>query len=201
MKVLIAGRTKMHGSSRCIGGITESGKSVRLIQARGRNWDSSAPFKIGELWEIDFAALSATTPPHVEDVLVKSYKLLGVEKKPRNYLLARIAPWCGGIDELYDGLVGYTGKNNGYISHSTGLPDRSTWFWTPDQDLVLREDGKHYDYVDGFISKGLSYKGEPKALSTIPGGTLVRVSLARWWKPDDVDDLEERCYLQLSGWL
>jgi hypothetical protein len=27
----------------------------------------------------------------------------------------------------------------------------------------------------------------------------MRISLARWWKPDD-SELSERCYLQLSGW-
>ena len=36
-------------------------------------------------------------------------------------------------------------------------------------------------------------------INKIPAGTLIRISLARWWKPDDVD-IEHRCYLQLSGW-
>ncbi len=33
----------------------------------------------------------------------------------------------------------------------------------------------------------------------IPQGTLLRLSLAHWWTPEDADT-EERCYLQLSGW-
>ena len=38
-------------------------------------------------------------------------------------------------------------------------------------------------------------------IKVIPAGTLVRVSLARWWRPEDSEpNFEERCYLQLSGW-
>ena len=78
----------------------------------------------------------------------------------------------------------------------------STGFWIPDRDLMLRADAKHYDYPDGCVARGLSYVGEPKPLPLLPAGTLIRVSLARWWKPDDAEPgFEERCYLQLSGWF
>ena len=39
-------------------------------------------------------------------------------------------------------------------------------------------------------------KAEP--ISEIPSGTLLRVSLARWWKK--YEEEEKKCYLQLSGW-
>lgn len=47
----------------------------------------------------------------------------------------------------------------------------------------------------------IPYVGFEPAVDLIPKGTLVRVSLARWWRPhDSPPDMEERCYLQLSGW-
>ena len=97
--------------------------------------------------------------------------------------------------------MGFTANGNGYISRAMGVPKYSTWFWIPDKDLTLRDDGKHYDYPAPYFQKGMSYVGEPVAIPVIPAGTLVRLSLARWWRPPDVDDLEERCYLQLSGWF
>jgi len=97
-------------------------------------------------------------------------------------------------------MLGFTGGNNGYIAERLGVPDYSTGFWIPDRDLKLRDDGTHYDYAKGFFRRGLKYVGEPEAVPTIPAGTLARVSLAGWWKPEDVD-IEERCYLQLSGWF
>jgi hypothetical protein len=32
----------------------------------------------------------------------------------------------------------------------------------------------------------------------LEANTLLRLSLARWWQ--QAPELEERCYLQLSGW-
>lgn len=44
----------------------------------------------------------------------------------------------------------------------------------------------------------IKYVGFAEPINKIPAGTLVRVSLARWWRPTETS--EERCYLQLSGW-
>ena len=44
----------------------------------------------------------------------------------------------------------------------------------------------------------MPYVGFEEAVETIPAGTLVRVSLARWW--DTNGTTEDRCSLQLSGW-
>ena len=154
------------------------GNSVRLFSQRKKLGVFRAIQDWPEIWEIDLLDCPRQPRRMLKMFSSRATSASGLKKKPRDYLLARVDPWDGGIDEIYDGLVEYTGNHNGYISHSTGLPDRSTWFWTPDQDLELREDGTHYDYVDGFLPKGLSYKGEPEAPSSIPAGTLVRVSLA-----------------------
>jgi hypothetical protein len=113
-----------------------------------------------------------------------------------------VAPWRGGIDQIFGGLVRYTGSGNGYVCERIGIPDGSTGFWIPDRDLHLRDDGKHYDYGAGLPRSGLSYVGELATIDPIPAGALLRVSLARWWKPHDAEPgFEERCYLQLSGWF
>lgn len=36
-------------------------------------------------------------------------------------------------------------------------------------------------------------------VEVIPAETLIRLSLANWWVPED-GNVERRCYLQLSGW-
>jgi hypothetical protein len=200
MNVLIVGRTKMGETHRCIGGLADDGTSLRLLDDDGSNWDTSVPLQIGEIWDLDYKPAVAPVAPHVEDVLVEGGKYLGVQQDLRVHLLGRVQPWQGSITAIFDGRVGYTSNNNGYIAARRGLPAQSTGYWIPDQDLVLRADGRHYDYVGRFGNRGLSYVGEQTPLDLIPANTLVRVSLARWWKPDDAgDDFEERCYLQLSG--
>jgi hypothetical protein len=193
----------MGGSGRCIGGVLLDGTSVRLLDLAGHHFDATAPFQVGEVWDIEFTCVTSIVPPHVEDVLVTNYKFVRTLPNPKGWLLKNINPWKGGIGATFEGKIGSTAKNNSYVCRGLGVPARSTWFWVPDEDLTLRQDGRHYDYYAvRAVSGGLAYVGETPAVESIPAGTLVRVSLARWWKPSDADEsLDERCYLQLSGWF
>lgn len=205
MNVLIVGRTKMGDSpKRCIGGLCEDGRSVRLLDDRGNNWDVTSEFRIGQVWDLDFMNSNAIVSPHVEDVRVTGRRFVRLENDVKAAIVGLVQPWTGSPLAMFDGLIKYTGSRNGYVE-SPG-PDRSTWFWVPDRDLGLRFDKRHYDYPSpvawGTIQQGLSYVGEAEPLNTIVAGTLVRVSLARWWKPRESDPtFPERCYLQLSGWF
>ena len=201
MNVLIVARTKMSKDRRCIGGIVDDGRSVRLLTASGEHWPTDAPFMIGQIWEVNFQTPVNLVAPHVEDVILTRQQYVGVQPNLRGHLIKRVSPWQGGIDQLFNGFLSYTQSKNGFICERLGVPTQSTGFWIPDHDLVLRSDGKHYDYRFGYMDRGLSYVGEPAALPVLPAGALVRVSLARWWKPKDAaPDFEKRCYLQLSGW-
>ena len=69
----------------------------------------------------------------------------------------------------------------------------------PEETITKSPDGRGYIVKD--VLRGLKYVGEESPIKVIPAGTLVRVSLARWWRPEDSEpNFEKRCYLQLSGW-
>lgn len=203
MRVLIVARTRMGNSpNRCIGGLAAKGHSVRLLTDDGRHWPCSSRFRVGEVWDLDYTSVKDPTPPHLEDVRVHRYCFLGVRTDLRRYLTQRVSPWSGSIGSLFDGVVGFTSSGNGYVCGRLGVPKCSTGYWIPDRPLKLREDGKHFDYRQGSWDRGLSYVGEQKPPTQLAAGILVRVSLARWWRPPEADsDFEERCYLQLSGWF
>lgn len=195
------------GGHRCIGGLTEVGCSIRLLDRNGHHWDEGAPFQVGQVWKLGLQQVepSALRAPHVEDVLVTSATYVTNDGNPRATIVSLAPPWQGPASALFGGRVKYTHSHNGYIAESD-LPDRSTWFWIPDRDLRFRSDGKHYDYPSKVLTvetpQGLSYVGEPAPPAVIPAGTLVRVSLARWWKPENADDdCPLRCFVQLSGWF
>lgn len=199
MKVLIVARTRAP-TGVCVGGIDENDASVRLLGADGSFLRYDSPFEVGEVWDLRLAIAPHPEPPHVEDRLIRA-STGPVAKEPnlRQHLLRRIKPWKGGASALYEGHVRFTGSGSGYIQDD--LPSRSTWFWLPDADLTYDATGNCYRYDDGFDSFKLAYVGTAPAVPTLPAGTLVRVSLARWWKPDDADDgFPLRCYMQLSGW-
>lgn len=201
MRALIVSRTKMGGSDRCIGALAVDNQPLRLLNEGGGHQNTASPFQIGQIWELAWTRPADVVRPHVEDVSVTRSNLLHTQSDLLAHLLGRIQPWEGGLEHLFDGLLGFTAKGNGYIGRRIGLPGRSTGFWLPDRNLLLRDDGKHFDYRSEVgVIRGLAYVGEMVALKVIPAGTLVRVSLARWWRPSDAPDAEERCYLQLSGW-
>lgn len=199
MKVLIVARTRMAGSPRrCIGGIAADDRPVRLLTASGEHHPGSSPLKVGDLWELEWQPVRDVIPPHVEDVRVVKSRRIGPQQNLGDHLRGRVRPWRGGFSQLFDGLIRWTAKGNGFVSKQIGVPDHSTGFWIPDRDLFLRQDGKHFDYQPE--GRGLSYVGEREPPAEIPAGTLVRVSLARWWRQEGARDLEKRCYLQLSEW-
>jgi hypothetical protein len=72
----------------------------------------------------------------------------------------------------------------------------------PAYDLHLDHDDRNKaGYYPQHDHRHLSYVGVQDAVDVITAGQLVRVSLARWWRPENADpDFEERCYAQLSGW-
>src|SRR5690606_14282307 len=69
--------------------------------------------------------------------------------------------------------------------------------------LVLDTEGKRirYRYPTPDGGKTLTFIGYQEPIPEIPAGTLLRVSLAHWWRPEERPDLELRCHVQLSGWF
>ena len=200
MNVLIVAKTKI-GSQVCVGGLAASDRSVRLLEANGE-FPAPSIYDVGQVWEMQFADALGATPPHMEDICVQKRSFVGNQPGLASYLRSRITPWTGAVTALFEGQLQFTVKLRGYID-GAHIPSRSTWFWLPDKDLqviynLMKGQQKPYYSYDGFE---LSYVGVAPPLPIIPANTLVRVSLARWWRIDPADpNCTERCFLQLSGW-
>ena len=198
-QVLIVARTRMYGGRVCIGALSDDGENLRLLSA-SCGYEASN-YQIGEMWDISFNRCQ-TRPPHFEDIAVVSRTRVGIEPDPRAFILARVQPVTGSIVSLFDGFIRFTGTGSGYISENTGIPASATGFWLPNAALHLENvpRGQLYGHQNDY--RHLKYVGFQNPIAEIPSGELVRVSLAKWWRPRDADDsLEERCYAQLSGWF
>ena len=108
--------------------------------------------------------------------------------------------WRGSPDILFDNCLLWTDNGSGYVSEEGEIPAHSVGFWIPDRDLSKRifYERVRYNYPNINGWRSLPYVGFEDSVETIPAGTLVRVSLARWW--DRNGETEDRCSLQLSGW-
>jgi hypothetical protein len=200
--VVIVARTKMYGGRVCIGSLSEDGENLRLMNPNcSSDLGQKTPYQVAEKWRIVCEPCGQQVLPHVEDVAVTEAKKLGDVKDLVSFILDRAKPLKGGIGVLFEGKIQFTQNGAGYISKS-GVPKGAIGFWIPSSNLELQQDDRGKNgYYPKRDYRHLSYVGVQEPIETIEAGQLVRVSLARWWKPQDADaDLEERCYAQLSGW-
>lgn len=189
-------------NSICIGGVLANGRFVRLLKSDGQNQDIDTDIEVGDVYEIKFSERENKKPPHIEDVLVHSIEYQYCASSIRTMVKVlkedlKVKIWRGGIDELFDGHLHWTNSGSGYISESGRIPQNSVGFWMPDKDLKRRDYNERVRYSYPLNWRNISFVGLQNPVDLIPAGTLVRVSLARWWSPNED---EERCYLQLSGW-
>lgn len=201
MNTIIVSKTRMQNSYICVGGIIlDKLQSIRLLNTDGGNQPCNTPFNIGDIWDISgqFPAPNQIKAPHTEDYYVHRMKYVTKHPDIISFLRDNVKMVSGRPNALFGGLLRNTNNGNGYISQ-WNIPSYSTEFWMPDKDLIY--DNKYYGYNQQLGIKNIKYVGCVPPIPIILANTIVRVSLARWWKPDDSDaSFEPRCYLQISGW-
>lgn len=203
MKVVIVAKTRMSRGA-CIGALTFEGRSMRLIaKDRETNEQFNQEYQVGDVWDIDIVKDQEIIPPHVENVIVNKKQYLAPISGMIDFIETRMPPADGGVDVLFDGLTTAPKGGARFIAKRTGLPQRSTMFWRPDRTLIRDEDQKRirYRYPGKDGGSTLTFVGYQEPLPEIPSGTLMRVSLAHWWRPKEKPDAELRCYVQISGWF
>jgi ATP-dependent DNA helicase RecQ len=204
-EVLIVAKTRLGPAGACIGGITQHGVSVRLIAAdEATNSTFNQDYAVGDVWRIHACRRPAeVVPPHTEDVIVLDAEYVRHSNRLRDAIARFMPPHIGGPDMLYGGRLQLTEHGRFYIT-AEGIPDHSTCFWRPDRDLTFctAADAKfRYSYPGDAGPLYFAYVGVEPPAPTIPAGSLVRMSLARWWQPPDKSDAPPRCYAQVSGWI
>ncbi len=200
MEVLIVSRTRMKNGV-CCGGIDlANGEFVRLHDHWGKNLTDSAPFQIGDVYNLDYrTAVNCRPIPHIEDkeVLPDCEKLKQLTATEFIDEIDRLVDVPnGGIETIFEGKLRRSTFAT-YISPKD-IPQFSVCFWRPNAPLIKSGFlGKTKYWFSG--SYAINYVGFQEPIEVIPAGTLLRMSLANWWSPDDIT--EKRCYLQLSGWF
>lgn len=198
MEILIVSRTRMKNGV-CCGGINlATGELIRLHDQYGRNLVLEAPFQVGQVYEMDYRkALHGRPLPHVEDSeVMPNYSLL--REMTTQEFISKIDKLIdvpqGGFESIFEGKLCHSSYAT-YISPNA-IPNHSVCFWRPSEPLIKSVFlGKTRYWYNG---KPISFVGFQEPLNIIPAGTLLRMSLANWWSPDEIT--EKRCYLQLSGW-
>jgi hypothetical protein len=199
-EALIVARTR-YSDKLCIGGLRlDDNANVRLMTAAGTFQRATSPFKVGDVFDLEMSPAPTVEQPHVEDVRVASAVFVRHELQVRAMLENRVAIVHGGPEGLFQGKLSYTSTGRPYIGR-TELPTGSVAFWDPDVELVWDEGTRRYVYEhpnDGDVK--FTYAGEAASVPAIARGSLVRISLARWFPEGDPPEVQ-RCYTQVSGWF
>ena len=213
-QVIIVSRTRMADGFVCVGGVdVDNRRSVRLLDARGHHETAdTCPYTIWDIWDIDYYPNQRRPNPHTEDVNVtRRIKIdrvdapnMSVNRFAELMLNSNRPIFHGSLFSVFNGKLRRTDNDKLYISKDD-VPTYSTCFWINDKRLLGYKNDRgrwQYRYTDMSNRFGytISYVGSAEPIDTIEPGSLVRLSLAHWWKPENSDD-EERCYLQLSGCL
>lgn len=200
VQVLIVAKTRMK-SGICVGGITQDGRSVRLCAPRGSPMEYNDPYAVGDVWRIaKWRKPGHHKPPHTEDIEVLDREWLRASGQLLPAIEKLMPPVCGALDGLFDGMVCQDEDGRAAITRAA-VPGYSTLFWRPDRPLRLCSGGAttfRYRYPADAGDVTLSYTGLAPAEAVLPAGALLRISLARWWRPHSTS--EEFCHLQVSGW-
>lgn len=212
-RVIIVSRTRMANGYVCVGGVdVDYHRSVRLLTANGGHETATdCPYEIWDIWDIDYYLSQRRPNPHTEDANVTRREKVDRVDAP-NLSINRFASWLeksniplfrGSLFSVFDGKLKLTDMDKLYISKED-VPAYSTCFWINDKRLLGYESRGRWQYrynnMSNMYGYAISYVGVDEPVDTVEEGSLIRLSLAHWWKPEDSDD-EERCYLQLSGCL
>ncbi|HMT22204.1 MAG TPA: ATP-dependent DNA helicase RecQ, partial [Promineifilum sp.] len=160
-------------------------------------------YEVGDVWEIEVDLPAEILPPHTENVVVRRKRRVGRADDLPDLIERCMPPRFGGREVLHDGLAKTRPGGPLYVTQRTGVPAYSTMFWRPDRPLV-RDTGRkriRYRYPTDDGGRTLTFTGFQEPPEVLPAGTLLRVSLAHWWRPEEAPEEELRCYVQLSGWF
>ena len=197
VNVVIVGKTLMGPEQLCIGALNvQDWSSLRLFPKNSDGkWKHNSTIEIGQTYEIRGYKPYPTILPHSEDFKLRSISALGEFggnlplSISNNIKVAR-----QGVESLFKGCLILNQAQSLTIKHAN-VPTFSTQFWVPNQDLIRLNKWDKDFYVFG--EHRIRYVGYRTPIDLIPAGSLVRLSLARWWAPPNQ---EESCYLQVSGW-
>lgn len=207
-RVLILSKTRMQENRVCVGGVDLDNRcSVRLLKSDGHHETvDECPYEILSIWDVEYERINRRPAPHLEDVGVMSRSKTTKVVKPKELLKLpnyNLKLYRTSLLQVYDGKLNATDSGSLFISNEKGAPEYSTCFWICDRDLRKNRfstDQKiKYDYLgENGRWYHITYVGLEDAPNVIPSGSLIRLSLAHWWHPDNTD-VEDRCFLQLSG--
>lgn len=221
--ILILARTRMRNHTICVGALDmNTGHMVRPLTSKGRAFTEDAPWRVGDVWRVDSLPQRPLERPHLEDIRITRMNRIARIDDIHEWF--QCGPFHGQIytgpaEGLFDGTLTFEpfedaipnrSPRSARLDDGGRRPSMSLQLWETDRLLVRhnvrRNDEWQVRYIGGSPTfRGVSFStkhvGDSASPIVIEKGSLVSLSLARWWpRPDRVDG-RAACYLQLCDIL
>lgn len=181
----------------CVGAFdVDNRRSVRLLNALGQSQSENFPLHVGNVVAATYANKIGIISPHTEDVLLQDHAPCNNEHEVKR-LFKQLAPIVdGSLANCFGGRL-FSPEGGAMAIRRENVSDHSVCFWRADRELTISRFGGKYDYRSGNIQTSIKYVGFQDPINLIPAGSVLRLSLSRWW---NMEGRERYCWLQLSGW-
>lgn len=201
--IIIVSKTRMGEGKVCVGALdVTNNRNIRLLTEAAQQQPENTEFAVGKTYRATYRRRPNCVSPHTEDVLLGSFaRVDDVKIRDRFKALAIVVE--GPISNTFAGCLSSEASSS-YSVRQTNIPDHSVCFWRADSDLTLdaqyhQRYGK-FRYLYGYDRRvAIPYVGTAEPIPQITQSTVVRLSLARWWRPSDATYPDKRCQLQISG--
>lgn len=203
-RLVIIARTRITDSEVCIGAIDiENDRIVRLHDHNGKNFRQDYPFAVGQVWNARLFP-KRSRPPHSEDThaiqLAREQHAFDI-KEYVDRARDRLPIWIGGPRSVFDGKLRISSSSGAAaLYRDDELPTGSLGLWIPDNQLIKVRDDRYatrqfYSYVDPSGREQMKFRitGLASNPQAVPAGSIVSLSLARWWQPLDDPSRPEQC--------
>ncbi len=195
----------MYGQRICIGAVGfDEPSSLRLLRENAENQEIQSPYKIGQVWDVEGFPRDEPIPPHVEDFCVTQSSIIRNDVSIRKFVLQKYDKDVihFPVEKAFNGALVWSANGSGYVARNN-YPNYSTQFWVTDRPLTRGsgDDICYYSFESQERTLRVKFVGMHNLVDLIPAGTIVRLSLARWWSPGPVViERDQKCFLQLSSW-
>ncbi len=212
---IVVAVTRMREGRRCVGALEVDPapdgyiplRNLRLHKSDGAYFHvQEFPFHVGQILEVEYTPSPNRRLPHTEDCRVHKLHPTGELQPPlADAIMAIISRnsvvpvYKDSIDSTFEGILEVdpdTGIRS--VSQQGGIPNFSTCFWIAHHEVeVWRTSEGRVRLRSEAWNISVPYVGEsPLVEDLIPAGSLLRLSLSRWWRK--TPDALPRCYLQVS---
>lgn len=196
MRVLIIAKSRRGDGFSLIGFVNETQQIIRILNSNGEYFPKDTQFETNSVWDMDYKNKQGFKRPHVEDVIIEKYELIGKLTDFNKVIFNRVPKYDQGFSKIFDGYLKQADDRFLTIDNYGTLPVNSLEAMISEFDFVYDPEISAYKFTQNEKQYFLKYSGSENPQDIIPEGSFVVFELSPWI----TENGKEIAYLELTAW-